>query len=290
MQSKANNARIQQKSTATQCSCERCSKLHNESDRLPKLFGCGHTFCLACTKTLMSGPVHEFQCPSCRCTLYKLPAERLLTNHALVTVMRALAANKPKELVRSAKRPAPSDKHKKKRIAGDAHPANVDALTAGRERLERAEAEHAAFYDTANNMHLNAVTKVRNDLDDAAKTVHAYVDTWFKQTEATVDEQADEFNQELETVKQRLAKYRADANAAAVKAAHCPENIAHELDNCLDKLLVDHLYVTLPHTFAAQVDAGTIEYALDKLLGHPSADRFCSVAYSSVCGNESAEE
>lgn len=268
--------------------CIRCEKPHDELERLPKLFGCGHTFCLACAKKLLSGPGRDVKCPACQCGLHKTDAVSLMTNHALVTLMRSAAptANKP------VKRSASPSEHKKKRVAAaDAvHPNNLKALEEGRTYLDRAETDHQAFYDTFDNMHTNSLVQVRLDIADAAKLVRSRVTKWHEQCFDALDAESAKRKQELAITKQTLAQCRVDANATAKKAAHSAKDIAHELEDCIDDLSVDHLQVLEPGSFVAQLSAGSVDSALYKLLGAPEANRFRSVAYGSVNGNEPAEE
>ena len=52
--------------------CPVCLLKYDLPDRVPKILGCGHTFCLCCLRELGSGG--DIQCPTCRAQ-YNIPLD-----------------------------------------------------------------------------------------------------------------------------------------------------------------------------------------------------------------------
>ena len=48
--------------------CPVCMLKYDLPDRVPKILGCGHTFCLCCLRELGSGD--KLNCPTCRAELH----------------------------------------------------------------------------------------------------------------------------------------------------------------------------------------------------------------------------
>ncbi|XP_033639344.1 tripartite motif-containing protein 2-like [Asterias rubens] len=83
--------------------CTICFEKYNETDQLPKLLACGHTFCLTCHKGWANVKKGLIICPTCKdkSTLPKGGVAQLKTNFELKHTMDAFEAQKNKPAVQS---------------------------------------------------------------------------------------------------------------------------------------------------------------------------------------------
>ena len=74
--------------------CELCLEKYNDSDRLPKLLNCSHTFCLACVQRYYESKLkNKLSCPNCR-EVFTVPrggVQKLKTNIMVVNLLDHLA-------------------------------------------------------------------------------------------------------------------------------------------------------------------------------------------------------